>query len=128
MDTNDTQIVAIWQQDTSAETDQWRLHISKGTRSSVTQYVGTDDYCWQVYRNDFYLGGIVTGHEAAIAKADEMQAMPIEDYNAMVAANLMSDLLDIERKLIKLQPHTNLLAGYEAGVTDTKRKIEAVLS
>jgi hypothetical protein len=121
-----------WQQDTSAKTDDWQLHIRDGTRCHVTQYEGRDDYCWQVYRNEAYQGGIVIGREAAIAKADEMLALPIEEYNALVADKLKAELREIERKLLKLQPDTDLLPGYnigyEAGVIDTKRKIEAVLS
>jgi len=121
-----------WQQDTSAKTDTWRLRICEGTRCSVTQYEGSDNYCWQVYRDGFYQGGIVAGREAAIAKAAEMLDMPIEEYNALVADELKAELHEIERKLLKLQPDTNLLSGYhigyQAGVVDTKRKIEAVLS
>ncbi len=123
---------ATWQQDTTAKTDEWRKYIREGTRCRATQYEGSNQYCWQVYRDDFYQGGIVTGRDAAMAKADEMLALPIEEYNALVAVELKKDMRDLERKLLKLQPDADILPGYhlgyEAGVADTKRKIEAVLS
>jgi len=36
-----------WIQNTKAETDQWDWEISDRTYGHITQYAGTDRYCWQ---------------------------------------------------------------------------------
>lgn len=98
----------------------------------VHHYDNSDYANWQAWRNGFYLSGIVCGVDAAKATAEAMLALPIEEFNARVAEDLREDLKKIERDLLRLQPDAHLLpgfhAGYEQGVLDTKRKIEAVLS
>ena len=96
------------------------------------QYDDSKDANWQAWRNGFCLSGIVRGLDAAKAMADEMLALPIEEFNARCAVSLREELKKNELDLLRLQPDTTLLpgfhAGYEQGVLDTKRKIEAVLS
>mgnify|MGYP004704588543 CR=1 FL=1 len=121
-----------WKQAENAATDTWKKPIGDGTHCYATQYAGSDDYNWQTWRNGYCISGIVTGRDSAMAKADEMLARPIEEFNAIVAAGLRADMKDIEKKLLIMQPDTTLLpgyhAGYEAGMEGMKRKIEAVLS
>ena len=121
-----------WQQDTSDKTDSWRKEVRQDTRCYALQCEGATSYCWQVYRDNFYQGGIIADRDAAMAKADEMLAMPIDEYNALVAIGLKNEMRKLERDLLRLQPNVEILRGYylgyEAGVADTKRKAEAVLS
>jgi hypothetical protein len=120
-----------WQQEDYEGRAIWNLKICDGTYLYVGNYAGTDDYSVQVRRNNFCISSIETGLDHAKAIAEARLALPIEEFNAIVAAELKRDMLRIEQDLLRLQPDTQLLpgyhAGYEAGVADTKRKIEAVL-
>lgn len=112
----------IWNRGSDIRTENGYAH----------QYADRQDANWQAWRNGFCLSGIARGLDAAKAMADDMLALPIEEFNARVAEDLREDLKKIERDLLRLQPDTHLLpgfhAGYEQGVLDTKRKIEAVLA
>ena len=121
-----------WQKDTNAATDHWRRRIDFDTYAIITQHEDRTDYCWQAVRGDFRISSIVEGRTPAMSMADSAIDLPIDEFNAIVAADLRADLKAIEKKLLILQPDTTLLpgfhAGYEAGAEDMKRKIAAVLS
>lgn len=121
-----------WKQNLEAPTDQWDRHDESGDCGYISKYKGSDDYYWQTVRNNFRLAGIVVGREAAIAAADAKLALPIDDFNALVAADLIKNLRKLEQDLLILQPGGDYLpgyqAGYKAGQAAMKRKIEAVLS
>lgn len=121
-----------WKQNLDSPTDRWDRHDDNGDRGHIRQYKDSDECYWQAIRNNFRLSGIVVGREAAIAEADGMLALPIGDFNALVAAYLMMDLRRLEHDLLILQPGGDPLpgyhAGYEAGQAAMKRKIEAALS
>lgn len=123
-----------WQQDPKADTDQWYLRIDgHDVYGHVSNYAGSDRYWWQVVRGDnrFYVSGIVVGRDAAMAKAVELLAVPLDDFNAIVAGNLREKLFEFEQQLLALQPDSHLLpgyhAGYEAGVAEVKRRIAAAI-
>lgn len=42
-------------------------------------------------------------------------ALPIEEFNRRVTAELIDDLRKIERDIMRLSPATDLLPGYHAG-------------
>lgn len=121
---------AQWTQDTAARTDTWNREISVQTYCYICQYEGCDRYCWQAVRGDYRLSGIVTGREAAMAQADATMTLPADEFNAQVAADLKETLLDLERKLLDLEPASTLLpgyhAGFEAGFAHARRKIGEV--
>lgn len=117
----------------AADQRTWNRGTSHRTESGYAhRYDNSEDANWQAWRNGFCLSGIMRGLDAAKAMADEMLALPIEEFNARCAVSLREDLKKNERDLLRLQPDTHLLpgfhAGYEQGVADTKRKIEAVLA
>lgn len=122
---------AAWTQDTAARTDTWDRDITHRTYCHIAQYEGTDRYCWQAVQGDYRLSGIETGREAAMAQADATMALPADEFNAQVAADLKETLLDIERKLLNLEPASTLLpgyhAGFEAGFAHARRKIGEAL-
>jgi hypothetical protein len=117
--------------------------LDRGQANNERGYIHeyAEDCNWQAWRNGYCLSGIVGSLEAAMDMADAMLALPIEEFNARVAVDLREKLRGIECELLRLQPDAALLrlqpdaallpgfhAGYEQGVADTKRKIEAVLS
>lgn len=120
-----------WERDQSAETDQWRRAFAPRIYCVVTQYSGSDDYCWQAVRGDARLAGVVQGQLAAMNQAEEIMALPIEEFNRRVVSDLMDDLRKIERDILRLSPSADLIpgyhAGYEAGVADVKRRIAAAI-
>jgi hypothetical protein len=128
----DKQTTPTWQQETYEGRAIWQFKISDGTYLYVGNYAGTDDYSVQVRRNHFLISSIETGLDHAKEIAEARLSLPIEEFNAIVAAELRRDMLKIEQDLLRLQPDSQLLpgyhAGYEAGIADTKRKIKAVLS
>lgn len=126
-----------WKQDEKADTDQWNLPMDGAAGycyGHISNYAGTNRYCWQAVRGDlrFRLSGIVEGREAAMAKADEALALPIDEFNTIVAGELREKLTELEQQLLFLQPGAQFLpgyhAGYEAGAADVKRKIAEALS
>ena len=127
-----TMTTGTWQKEANSATDQWRRPCGGHDYALITQYATSASYCWQAVRGGYRISGIVEGRTTAMAVADDIMALPIDEYNAIVAADLRADLLAIEKKILALQPDTALLpgfhAGYEAGVEDTKRKIAALLS
>lgn len=121
-----------WQQD-DATPDTWHRRIDGyQTYGYIRQYEGSDSHNWQAVRNGYRLSGIVAGRDAAMAAAEAALAMPIDEFNAWVAIELKETLTRLERDLLSLCPDSQFLpgyhAGYEAGVADTKSKIEAVLA
>lgn len=120
-----------WKQNTKSETDKWDCVIAERAYSHITQYSGSDSYCWQAARDDFRLAGIAEGRDAAMKKAEEIMGLPIEEFNRRVTAELIDDLRKIERDIMRLSPSTDLLPGYharyEAGATDIKRRIASVI-
>lgn len=124
---------ATWKQDVSSVTDTWDCKIGPCDHLHISSFSpDSDRYSCQTWRGGFCLSSVVAGREAAMAKAEERLALPIEEFNARVADELFDRLRQIEGELLRLQPNADFLpgyhAGYEAGVADTKRKIEAVLS
>ncbi|MDT3708135.1 MAG: hypothetical protein ROZ09_15035 [Thiobacillus sp.] len=120
-----------WKQNLKAETDQWDRIFAERTYCHVTQYSGSDSYCWQTARGDFRLAGVIRGRDAAMRQAEETMALPIDEFNRRVTAELIDDLRKIERDIMRLSPATDLLpgyhAGYEAGAADVKRRIAAAI-
>lgn len=120
-----------WKKDAKAETDCWDLEIEERVYGHITQYAGSDRYCWQAVRSDFRLSGIVAGREAAANAAEETLALPIEEFNRRVTAELIDDLRKIERDILRLSPAAEILpgyhAGYEAGAADVRRRITDAL-
>lgn len=120
-----------WKQNTQAETDQWDWEIADRTYCHITQYAGTDRYCWQTVRSDFRLSGIETGRDAAMTQAEEIMALPIDEFNRRVTVELIDKLREIERDILRLSPSTDLLpgyhAGYEAGAADVRRRIAVAI-
>lgn len=121
-----------WRHENHDGRDTWGARIDNETRLYVGNYTGTDNWCAQTWRNGNVVSSIETGLDTAKAKAEERLAMPIEEFNAIVAADLKTKLIEIERELLRLIPDARLLpgfhAGYETGVSDTKRKIKAALA
>ncbi|MFH2082051.1 MAG: hypothetical protein ABIK08_11270 [Pseudomonadota bacterium] len=122
---------AEWEQDVNADTDTWNRRSATGTRCHISQYAGSDRYFWQTVRGDFRISGAVLGRLAAMNAAEETMALPVEEFNRQVTADLIDDLRRIERDILRLSPNTEILpgyhAGYEAGVADIKRRIEAAI-
>ncbi len=120
-----------WKRNEKADTDQWDRVFAERIYCHVTQYSGSDSYCWQTARGDFRLAGVVRGREAAMEAAEETMALPVDEFNRRVTAELIDDLRKIERDIMRLSPTTDLLpgyhAGYEAGTADTRRRIVAAL-
>lgn len=121
-----------WVVDANAPTDQRRRRIAWQEYGYISKYEGSENYNWQTRRGDGHLSGIVTGAEAAMAHADAMLALPVEEFNAMAAIGLRDEIANLEKKLLALQPGADLLpgyhAGFEAGMAAMKAKVEAVLS
>lgn len=125
-----------WTQRTDADTDTWERRIDGGL-CYVTQYKGSTSYNWQFWRGRHGLSGVVDAHDAAISKteamaqAEAMEKLPVDEFNARVVADLVSDMHKIERDIASLSPTAAILpgyhAGYEAGVADTKRMIAAAI-
>lgn len=105
--------------------------IDARTYCAITNYAGSDDYCWHVIRGDARLHAIIHGSEAAMKKADEIMALPIDEFNARAVAVLINEIREIERQIMRIGPHADILpgyqAGYEAGIADIKRKIAAAI-
>ena len=120
-----------WVQNTKAETDQWDRVFAERTYCHISQYSGSEEYCWQAVRGDFRLAGLARGRETAMERAEEIMALSIEEFNLKVTADLIDDLRKIERDIMRLSPTTKLLpgyhAGYEAGIADVKRRIAAAI-
>lgn len=120
-----------WKFDPEADTDVWRREFASRVYCVVTQYSGSDDYCWQTVRGGDRLAGVVRGPVAAMFKAEEVMALPIEEFNRLVVAELIDDFHQMERDILRLSPSTVLIpgyhAGYEAGVADVKRRVAAAI-
>jgi len=120
-----------WKQNTEADTDQWNLEIADRIYCHITQYAGTASYCWQAVRSDFRLLGIAVGRDAAISQAEEIIALPIDEFNRRVTIELIDKFREIERDILRLSPSTDLLpgyhAGYTAGIADIRRRIAAAI-
>lgn len=120
-----------WEQNMQAATDQWDWVIDAGTYSHITQYSGTEDYCFQAIRGEFRLAGIIAGRSSAMLQAVELMALPIEEFNRRVMVELIDELRKVESKILRLSPGTDLLPGYHAGfedgVADIRRRIAAVI-
>ncbi len=107
---------ADWQLD-ETETKRATYHKDRYAQRAgyVAQYEGTDSYNWQDIRYGHRLSGIVEGAEAAMAACDASMALSDEEFNARVAATLITELKRLEKELLALQPTTTLLTGYHAG-------------
>lgn len=107
--------------------DSWKWNVADGIYGLAIQYANTDDYNWQAVRGAFRLSGIEEGRTAAMHMAEEILALPTEEFNRRVAVELFDRLKEIERNIHTLYPSADILpgyhAGYEAGVADTKRRI-----
>jgi len=120
-----------WAQDKKADTDCWDLEIGERIYGHITQYAGSERYCWQAVRGDFRLAGIEVGREAAANLAEETLALPVDEFNRRVTVELIDDLRKIERDILRLSPAAEILpgyhAGYEAGASDVRRRIAEAL-
>ena len=109
----------------------WERLIDATTYCAITNYSGSDDYCWHAVRGSARLHGLIRGHESAMQKADEVIAIPIEEFNELAVEKLLSELLELERAILLLAPAAKVLpgyaSGYEAGAADTKRRIMAAI-
>lgn len=122
---------AEWEQDIKADTETWNRRFATGTRCHISQYAGRDMFFWQAVRGDFRISGAVMGRLAAMNAAEEIMALPVEEFNRQVASDLINDLRRIERDILRLSPNTEILPGYHAGfaagVADVKRRIAAAI-
>lgn len=120
-----------WTQLPNSDKDDWERYTGAGTYCAITNYAGTDDYCWHAARGEARLYGSMRGREAAMQQADALMALPVEEFNARAVAELIDELRDIEGKILRLAPDINVLpgyhAGFEAGIADTRRKILSAL-
>lgn len=120
-----------WKQNPDAETDRWDRRFAGAVHCLVTQYAGSADYCWQTVRGNYRIYGIARGRDSAMQRAEETMALPIDEFNQVVAAELVDKLREIERDLLRLSPTAAIIpgyhAGYEAGVADVKRRIAAAI-
>lgn len=61
---------------------------------------------------------------------EEMMALPLDDFYAIVAGYLRKELTDLEQKLLCVLPGHDFLpgyhAGYKAGVSEIKRRVAAL--
>lgn len=121
-----------WTQEPDADTDSWERVIDATTKCKIIQYAGRDDYWWQTTRGEGSLSGIKRGRYTAMDEADAALALPTAEFNARVVAKLIDELRKTERAIVRLAPATEILpgyhAGYEAGMADTRRRIEAALA
>lgn len=101
------------------------------TGGYVSQYIGTNNYYWHDARRGHKLSGIETGVDAAMAACEAAMALPDDEFNNRVAAELKESLKRIEAQLLELQPDTALLPGYhtgfEAGYAKARDAVLAVL-
>lgn len=120
-----------WKRDHEAATDTRTCRIEDCVLGYISQYPDINRYNWQAIRGQFRLTGIEADSDAAIACAEEALALPIEEFNRLVAKDLIDDFQRIERDILLLSPGTKLLpgyrAGYDAGVADIKRKVASAL-
>lgn len=123
-----------WEQEASAYPDRWKRRLDEPGWNCgfIHRYEGTNGYCWQAVRHGFRMSGTRQGREAALAAADAALALPIEQFNALAAAEIRIKIADLERDLLKLQPETDVSPGYRigfaAGQEAMQQKIMAVLS
>ena len=120
-----------WMLNPEAATDEWRREVAPRVSCMVSQYEGTDNYFWQAARADDRLSGIARGKLTAMLQAEDTMALPIEEFNRLLAAKLIEEFQQMERDILRLSPSTDLIpgyhAGYEAGVADVKRRIAAAI-
>lgn len=125
-------VSADWKQDETAPTDEWRRRLASdgGNYGYIHQYE-SKEYCWQASRNGYRLAGLKPDRTSAMAAADNALAMPIEEFNAQVAAELKERIRDIEKDLQHLQPDAifphGYYSGFEAGQMALRRKIIEVM-
>lgn len=93
----------------------------------VAQYEGSNRYNWQAIRGEFRLSGIVEGAAAAMEMCDVTLALPVEEFNARVAADLIAEMRVKEAQIQLLMPNTTILPGYEAGVMAGYEKARAAV-
>lgn len=120
-----------WAQDRADKKDKWDRTDTNGTRGYVRKFEHAYGYFWQAERNDYRLTGSGVDREAAMAKADEAMALPTDEFNRRICENLMIDIRRIERAILQLSPHTDLLpgyhAGYEAGLAHARQLVASAL-
>lgn len=111
--------------------DTWERKIDEQAYCYAHQYAGSNKFNWQAVRGLDRLSGIVGDRDSAMAHADAAIALPVDEFNARLLAELADELRDIERKIARLSPTTDILPGYHAGYADgmdaMKRKIEAAM-
>ena len=121
-----------WVKDANTTDNVWRKNHPSDEHGYVSQYNHTKAFCWQSVRYDHRVSGIAHTLDEAMLKADESLALPIEEFNNMVAERYLKELHEIERKILELKPAQKLLAGYRAGYEDgmaeTKAKIAKALN
>lgn len=123
-----------WLVDETKSTPTWRRGANYDTYGYVAKLDYVSGYNWQAVRNglDNRISGSAPTPEAAMAAADAALAMPFETFAAQVVQELVDQLRGIEAQIIALSPTREILpgyhAGYEAGVAETRRRIEEALA
>lgn len=107
-----------WVKDANATDNVWRKNKGSAEYAYVSQYDNLSRFCWQSIRNHHCTSGITNTFDDAKRKADEGLALPIEEFNNLVAERYLEELHEIERKILELKPAQKLLAGYHAGYED----------
>ena len=120
-----------WVQDHKASKETWNREDGAGGYCYIGKYIGSGGYNWQAWRGEIRLSGSADSREAAMQLADEMIALPVEEFNERGLIDLVDNLRRIEQKIARLSPTASILpgyhTGYEAGLAEAKRRIEQTL-
>lgn len=120
-----------WIQDAN-DNDRWYKNKHQKEYGHIAHLSDTHKFCWQAARHGHRLTGIAADIEEAMRKADEKLALPIEEFNNLVATELLEELNKLERQILELKPAPKLLAGYHAGyedgIAETTAKIAKALN
>lgn len=115
-----------WEKRPNTEND-WERYLGDGAYCAISQYAGSDDYCWHAVRGEARLHAIAHGREAAMQKAEEAMALSVEEFNDRAVAMLIDEMQKLEKTILRIAPHKQIMAGYQAGFEDgvnaARRKI-----
>jgi len=121
-----------WQQ-LESDRDSWKTPAGD-VYGYITAY-STDvqsAYNWQAARGQHRLSGTEADRVAAMARAEQVLALPIDEFNRQVIADLESDLQKLALDILALAPDASLPPGYKAGfaagVEDTRKRIDALFT
>lgn len=122
-----------WIQRQDAPKETWEREDEGGNIIGyVSKYAGSDGFNWQAIRTDARLGGSAPSSPWAMGLADAALAMPIEQFYAAAASELLKEIQELEQKILALCPDTPLLpgfqAGYAAGLEEARRRVTEALA